>query len=392
MILFSLVAIPSCNNHNNHAEMADSDEYYTCSMDPQVVENKPGNCPICHMKLIKVKKNNLKDGHIKLSTKQIKLANITYDTVAIREFAKEITLTGRVTVDQNLSDVISAKVLGRIEKLEVKNSGDYITKGQLLYEIYSEELTTIQEEYLLTFQSTTHVEGFREAAKSKLLLYGMSESQINQLKQTKTVFQTVPVYSTIEGFVTEVSVTEGSYVSSGTTLFRFASLKSVWVEAQVYFPYVQFLKIGTEANFSISAASEKLLSGTVIFIAPETQSPERFILARFHINNPFGYIKPNMLANISLQVEKKKALTVPIDAIVQDSKGTNVWIRNDDGIYENRMVTVGVQNSRQIEITEGLGEGDVVVVTGTYLLNSEYVFKKGASPMEGHAGMQGMKM
>lgn len=392
MILSSLFTVSSCNNHDNHAEMAGSDEYYTCSMDPQVIENKPGNCPICHMKLIKVKKNNLKAGQIKLSAQQIKLANITYDTVAIHEFAKEISLTGKVTVDQNLSDAISARVQGRIEKLEVKNSGDYIKKGQLLYEIYSEELNTLQEECLLTFQSTAPVEGFRESAKSKLLLYGMSESQINQLKKSKTVFQTVPVYSTIEGYVTEVSVAEGSYVSSGSTLFRFASLQSLWVEAQVYLPYVQFLKIGTEASFSISAASEQLFSGTVIFIAPEVQSPQRFVLARFHITNPSGQIMPGMLANITLQTEKKKALTVPIDAIIQDNKGANVWVRNNDGVYENRMVTVGMQNSRQIEITEGLEEGDVVVITGAYLLNSEYVFKKGANPMEGHKSMPGMKM
>lgn len=372
--------------------MAGSDEYYTCSMDPQVIENKAGNCPICHMKLIKVKKNNLKEGQIKLSAQQIKLANITYDTVAIHDFAKEITLTGKVTVDQNLSDAISARVQGRIENLAVKNIGDYVKKGQLLYEIYSEELNSHQEEYLLTFQSTTPLEGFREAAKSKLLLYGMNESQINQLKQSKTVVQTVPIYSTIEGVITEVSVTEGSYVSSGSTLFRFTSLQSLWVEAQVYLPYLQFLKIGTDASFSIPAASEKLFSGGVIFIAPEIQSPQRFVLARFHIISPSEQIKPGMLANITLQTEKKKALIIPVNAIIQDSKGANVWVRNNDGIYENRMVTVGMQNSRQIEITDGLDEGDVVVITGAYLLNSEYIFKKGANPMEGHQSMPGMKM
>ncbi|MBI3235602.1 MAG: efflux RND transporter periplasmic adaptor subunit, partial [Bacteroidetes bacterium] len=308
VILLSVLSISSCSNHDNHAEMAGSDEYYTCSMDPQVIENKAGNCPICHMKLIKVKKNNLKAGQIKLSAQQIKLANITYDTVAIHEFAKEITLTGTVTFDQNLSNAISARVQGRIENLSVKNIGDYVIKGQLLYEIYSEELNSLQEEYLLTFQSIASGEGFREAAKSKLLLYGMNESQVNQLKQSKTVFQTVPVYATIEGFVTEVSVAEGSYVSSGSTLFRFASLQSLWVEAQVYLPYVQFLKLGTEANFSIPAASEKLFSGEVIFIAPEVQSPHRFVLARFHIINLSEQVKPGMLVNITLQTEKKKAL------------------------------------------------------------------------------------
>ncbi len=99
-----------------------------------------------------------------------------------------------------------------------------------------------------------------------------------------------------------------------------------------------------------------------------------------------------MLANITLQTEKKKSFSVPIDAIIQDSKGANVWLRNSDGIFENKMVTIGMQNSHQVEIIDGLNEGDVVVVTGAYLLNSEYVFKKGANPMEGHQEMSGMKM
>src|ERR1035437_1440996 len=237
-----LLVIVSCNKQNNHAEMAGPDEYYTCSMDPQVIENKMGNCPICHMKLIKVKKNTLKLGQIKLSTQQIKLANITFDTTRVQSLAKEITLTGKVMIDQNLSDAMSARVEGRIEKLAVKNVGDPISKGQLLYEIYSEDLNAAQREYILSFQKPTSSEGFAEAAKNKLLLYGMSETQINQLKISKEVLQAVPVFSNADGFVSELSVAEGDYVSTGTTLFRLASMNSLWVEAQVYLPYLPYFK------------------------------------------------------------------------------------------------------------------------------------------------------
>lgn len=382
----------SCNKKHNHADMAGADEYYTCSMDPQVIENKAGNCPICHMKLIKVKRNNLKAGQIKLSAQQIKLGNITYDTIRVQELAKEITLTGKVTLDQNLSNAISARVQGRIEKLAVKNIGENISKGQLLYEIYSEDLSAAQQEYILSFQNASAINDFGEAAKNKLLLYGMSESQINQLKISKQTLQPVPVFATNDGLVSEISVSEGNYVSTGTTLFHLASLNSLWIEAQVYLPYLSYLKTGTEANFFIPAASEKIVEGKVIFIDPQVLSPSRFVLARFQINNPSQQIKPGMLANITLQTEKKKSLSLPVDAIIQDSKGANVWVRNNDGVFENKMVTVGMQNSRQIEIIDGLHEGDVVVVTGAYLLNSEYVFKKGANPMEGNQNMPGMKM
>ncbi len=390
LISYCLLLFTSCKNHTNQSDMAGPDEYYTCSMDPQVIENKAGNCPICHMKLIKVKKNSLQTGQIKLSEQQIKLANITFDTIRIEALAKEITLTGKVAVDQNLSDAISARVGGRIEKLAIKNTGDYIRSGQPLYEIYSEELNAAQQEYIIAIQKETIFSmdknltaQFTAAAKNKLLLYGMNETQINLVTLTKQVLQFVPVYSRTTGFVSELSVTEGNYVSSGTTLFRIASLQSLWVEAQVYLPYLQYIKVGTDASFSIPAAGEKSFTGKAIFIDPQVQSPERFVLARFQISNSSAQIKPGMLANINIQTEKRKSLVLPVDAIIQDSKGATVWVRNADSTFENRMVKAGMQNSRQIEILDGLKEGDIIVITGAYLLNSEYVFKKGASPMKG---------
>lgn len=390
--LASILLLISCKKNHNHAEMAGSDEYFTCSMDPQVIENKAGNCPICHMKLIKVKRNNLKTGQIKLSSQQIKLGNITYDTLRVHELAKEITLTGKVTVDQNLSDAISARVQGRIEKLAVRNIGEYISRGQMLYEIYSEDLNLAQEEYLLALQKSFSTGDFIKSTKNKLLLFGMSELQINQLTTSRQILQTIPVFAITEGFVTEISVNEGNYVSAGATLFRLASINALWVEAQVYLPYLTYIKIRTEATFSIPAVTQELFSGKVVFIDPQVQAPQRYVLARFQLTNSSRQIKPGMLANISLQTEKKKSYTLPIDAIVQDSKGANVWVRNPDGVFENKMVTVGMQNSSQIEIIDGLKEGDVVVVKGAYLLNSEYIFKKGANPMEGHQEMPGMKM
>jgi membrane fusion protein, copper/silver efflux system len=390
LMILSMVIISSCKNNINPADIAGPGEYYTCSMDPQVIENKAGNCPICHMKLIKVKNNNLKAGQIKLSKQQIELANITFDTLRIHELSKEITLTGKVTVDQNISDAISSRVQGRIEKLAVRNIGDHISKGQLLYEIYSEDLNALQQEYIIAIEKGNFSSAdknltiqFKDAAKNKLLLYGLSESQINQLQSSKQVLQTVPVFSKTDGFVSEISIVEGNYVSTGATLFRLSSLNSLWVEAQVYLPYLPFVKNGTKANFFIPASGEKIVEGKVIFIDPQVQSPERFVLARFQITDPSEEIKPGMLANITLKTETKTSLTLPVDAIIRDSKGANVWVHNRDGVFENKMITIGMQNSRQVEIIDGLNTGDVVVITGAYLLNSEYIFKKGANPMEG---------
>ncbi len=399
LIAYCLFLSIACNKKNNHTEMAGPDEYYTCSMDPQVIENKAGNCPICHMKLIKVKKNNLGQGQIKLSKQQIKLANITFDTLKRQVLEKEIILTGKITADQNLTEAISSTVQGRIDKLIIKNTGEYIYKGQLIYKIYSEELIEAQQEYLIAIQKENNSPSdknlamlFVESAKNKLLLYGLNKNQINQIAKTNQMLQSIPFYSKKEGFVDELNAAEGNYISVGETLFKLNSLHSLWIEAQVYLPYLPYFKIGTESKFSIPTASDKIYVGKVIFIDPQVQSPERFVLARFKIVNPTLEIKPGMLVNIKLRTEKMKTFAIPSESIIQDSRGPNVWVYLDDGVFENKMVEVGMQNDQMIEIKHGLEENDIVVITGAYLLNSEYVFKKGANPMQSHQDMPGMKM
>ena len=381
IVLLSLFVLMCSCKKTQTSEIAGPDEYFTCSMDPQVIENKPGNCPICHMRLIKVKKNNLKEGQIRLSEQQIKLGNILFDTLQYRQLAKEIILTGKVTVNQNTTVAISSKTAGRIDKLYIKNSGEYISNGQILYEIYSEDLAISQREYISALNNNST---FAEAAKSKLLLSGMTSKQIQQLENSKQPLSTIPVYAEHEGYVTEVLISEGNYVSMGTTICKIADVRFLWVETQVYLPYLSFLKLGTIAAFSVPGSGDKDFSGKVIFIEPQVQTPNRFVLARFELSNPDLSIKPGMLAQIRIQTDYIKCLAVPIDAVIENSAGPSIWVRNPNGTFENKMVQTGLQNGREIEIKTGLHEGEMVVVSGAYLLNSEYVFKKGANPMTGH--------
>lgn len=247
-------------------------------------------------------------------------------------------------------------------------------------------------EYLRALSSGGPENQFGAAAKNKLLLYGMSESQINALKISNQILQYVPVFSTIQGYISDISVSEGNYVSEGAALFQVTSLHSLWVEAQVYLPYLSYITIGTEANISIPAVGQQLFHGKVIFIEPQVKSPERFVLVRFQISNASQLIKPGMLAYVILRTERKKALVISSEAIIQNSNGTHVWLRDKGGVFVNKMIKVGLRNNRLVEIIDGLKGGDVVVISGAYLLNSEYIFKKGSQPMQGHMEMPGMKM
>lgn len=391
-LLAAFFIMSSCKRGSDDSTIAAADEYYTCSMDPQVVENKPGNCPICHMKLIKVKKNNLKIGQIKLSGQQIKLANIKWDTIRQSNISKEITLTGKVAIDQNFTTAISMKISGRIEKLYIKNPGDKISKGQLLYEIYSEELNRTQQEFINSIGKNGFSKEINEAVATKLKLYGMSDFQIDNLRSSKKANEHVKVFSPSDGFILETVASEGEYLAEGATIFQTASLNSLWVEAELYLPNLENVKIGTKAELYFPGIDEKALSVKVDFIDPQVSTKDRFVVVRFKINNQSVLLKPGMLANISFQTKSVNALTLPVGAIIQDSFGANVWIHTSNGIFENKMVSLGIQNRDQVEITDGLTDGDVVVTSGAYLLNSEYIFKRGANPMEGHQGMPGMKM
>lgn len=391
-LFVTLCIITACKRTGDESTVISSDEYYTCSMDPQVIESKPGNCPICHMKLIKVKKNTLKAGQIKLSAQQIALANINWDTLRQNKISKEITVTGKIAVDQNYTSALSMKVSGRLEKLFVKNVGDKISKGELLYEVYSEEFNRTQQEFIISLSRTGFSKEINDAAENKLKLYGMSDSQINNLRVSMKVMEYVKVFSPIEGFIMATLASEGEYLSEGSSVFQVALLNSFWVEAELYLPNLENVKIGTKAELYFPGIEGGEVISQIDFIEPQVRDQDRYVIARFKINSQSNHLRPGMIVNISLKTQSVNALTLPMDAIIQDSKGANVWIHTSNGIFENKMITLGIQNRNQVEIIDGLNEGDVVVTSGAYLLNSEYIFKRGANPMEAHQGMPGMKM
>ena len=200
----------SCNNKPK--EVIGENEFYTCSMDPQVMEKQAGPCPICKMPLSKVLIDKTQLHLIKLSKEQIRLANIKTDTVKMGSIGNERTLTGIFTINQNLQQQISSRFNGRIEKLYFKIPGQEIKEGELIYEVYSRELMLAQEEYLLTLDKSSRLFGTEssndntliESAKNKLLLWGLTQDQIKKLEQDKEAKIINHVYSKVAGTITEI--------------------------------------------------------------------------------------------------------------------------------------------------------------------------------------------
>lgn len=392
LIIFLLLAAVACKN-KRAAVTAASDTYYTCSMDPQVKEHKPGKCPICKMDLTPVKKKNgTTHDEIELSEQQLQLGNIHADTIRNGSIGDKLVLTATLNFDQMKASSVSARVMGRVEKLYYKNVGDLVKKGAPLYELYSEELNNAKQEYLLALErkkvfaneGIMNFDQLLQSAKNKLLLWGMSDKQVRELAQQQKAGTTTTFYSPVSGTITSLETREGDYVMEGGVLVKLADLSSLWAEAQVYTSQMSGIDRNSVATVQLPDFDGMEIRGSIGFVNPEINPDTRINLIRVAIPNTGNQLKPGMSAYVLLKSAPHQTLTLPIDAVIRDGNGATVWVRTGKKTFKTRMVQTGLETDDRIEIRSGLRSGDVVVVSGAYLLQSEYIFQKGTNPMAGH--------
>lgn len=386
-----IIALVSCKNKTQAT--AEPDTYYTCSMDPQVIEHKPGKCPICKMDLTPVKKSSRDNkDELQLSEQQIQLGNITTDTIRNASFGDQLVLTATLNFNQMQTSSMSARVMGRVEKLYYKSIGDYVKKSAALYDLYSEDLNNAKQEYLMalekkkTFPDQTVIDFDQliQSARNKLLLWGMTEEQLADLANNKKTTALTTFYSTASGYITQLDIREGDYVMEGGTIAKLADLSSLWAEAQVYTSQLSQVDRNSIATVELPDFDGREIKGRIEFVNPEINPDTRINLIRVSIPNSNQQLKPGMPAYVILKSPAKNSLTLPVDAVIRNADGATVWVQTDEHTFKAVMVDTGLESNDRIAITSGIQEGDVVVLTGAYLLHSEYVFKKGADPMAAH--------
>ena len=317
---------------------------------------------------------------IMLSEAQIQLANIKVAEINEGVIGDNLLLTGVLKVNEQSTLNISARTKGRIQKLYIKNTGETVSKGDQLYQFYGDELVAAEREYFNLESSNWNYNGRYEpslALENKLLLLGMLPSQIAKLRKDGKILFSVTIYSPVEGTIRSINITEGQYVNEGQTLFTLAGESKLWVEAPVYPEELQFLKVGMPAAISVPVAGNKPVKGAICFINPSREQGKNVTLIRMEVDNSDRRLYPGMLAVVSIQSQKQKGIVLPISAVITDKGGCRVWIRNEDGSFSGRLVNTGMQSEDSVLILSGLAEKEVVVTSGTYLLNSELILKKG---------------
>lgn len=389
--LLPSIFIAACSNDKKTETGAakEKEQTFTCPMHPQVIKNEMGTCPICGMDLVPFEKNS-NDEALKIDVKRQALANITTVVIGKNSLSGVKQLNGRLTVDPEQSSYISSRVAGRIEHLYVRETGIKVSKGQPLYKLYSEQLATLQQEYLMAVAQEKQFRGEKierqivASSRQKLLLYGQSESQVQQLVKTEKKDPFVVFYAPDGGVVAELSVTEGQYVTEGSPILRLEGYGYLWVEADVYPNEAAKIKQGQKVKVLVAGWENLPQEMTISFVTPVLQSGTQLVQIRGSIHNPENRWQPGLQANVFLPSgTENNRLTLPVNAVIRDGKGMHVWIKTGKDSFEPALVKTGQESDNQVEVLEGLKNGDQVVATGAYLLYSEYILKKGKNPTEG---------
>lgn len=393
-ILPSIFILAACKNgHENHEPLSDS--YYTCPMHPSVVSSTPGSCPVCNMSLIKVDKKESQHveqqgNFITIDKRQQDLAGIKTDTIKMRSITSSSSIIGTVAIDEEQVKTISSRVKGRIDRLFIKTTGVYVKIGSPIYSIYSEQLQSEEKEYLSLLEKSKTASGtstitnhLLNAAKNKLLLWGLTEKQISEIETSGNASPLVTFYSPESGYVTEVNIIQGMYVDEGSSLIKITSLNQVWVEAQVYSNEIS--AITENQNFQVFSESnpEEIYKGILVYNNPMVEEGKRIHLLKIRVHNSNGKLIPGTLVSVIPENSFSNVLAVPKSAVLLE-KMKAVWVLAHENTFEQRMVETGVENKYWIEITSGLKQGDVVVTDGAYLINSEFILRSGAGQRHEH--------
>jgi membrane fusion protein, copper/silver efflux system len=381
-------------------------EYYTCPMHPSVISDRPGACPICGMSLVKRSSEaEVSEGDIEslkavsLSPTQRVMANVSTAPARRRAFEHIINAVGVIDYAEPFQSKVSARFRGRIEKLYVNFTGEVVHKGQPLFEMYSPDLVSAERDYVLAVSAMARPqepgadpvqkaqeEAMVNAARERLRVhYGMTLVQIESIASTRQTNSAVMFTSPIHGTVVAKEVQEGQYVDEGMLLYQLADLSKVWAYLDIYEKDIRFIKPGQTVAITADAYPGESFGGRVAFIDPTLDSQTRTVRVRVELNNAGGKLKPQMFVQSETRIPVPNALVVPASALLSTGKRDVVWIEVKPNVFEPHDVVAGLGDGREVQILQGLNEGDMVATTGGFMLDSESQLQQPVGPAAGQA-------
>jgi len=338
-------------------------------------------------------------GTVQITPERQQLIGVKIGPVEMRPLEKVIRTVGRVDYDEKRIVTVSLKIGGWIEDLYVDFTGRFVRKGEPLLTIYSPELVSTQEEYLVALQAKKFLtkspfpevagsgDSIAESAKRRLKLWDITDEEIQKLEENGKSKKTLTLYSPFSGFVLEKSAYKGMNVMPGAALFKLADLSVVWLIADIYEYELPFIRLGQQASVQLSYTPGEIFTGKAIYIYPSLNPETRTAKVRFELPNPHGKLKPEMYANVEIKVHLGQKLTVPEGAIIDTGLRQLAIIDKGNGYFEPREVKVGSKVDNYYEVIKGLKAGERVVTSANFLIDSESKLKEAVGGMAGMPGM-----
>ncbi len=408
VLIGCFISISSCKNKKVVTiDNSTIKELWTCSMHPEIIRDKPGNCPICGMELIRKEEkavaiNNIQINDLLQPTDRFVVSSIPVTTISKKSEPIEVEALGTIAYDTRLVNTISARVSGRIEKLYVKYRYQHIMKSQHIMDIYSPELLTTQQELLFLIKNDPNNSSLINAAKQKLLLLGMSENQLRQIIRSGKPSLTIAVYSNYTGHIheagnimpgentgeqrmdisritEELPVKEGMYVEKGQNIFQIYNVDRSWVLLNIFPEYQSLIKLGDAVRVIPETMPDKNFRAKIDFIEPFFRKENKTLTARVYFNNSQMQIPVGSQVRATIFVNNKEAEWLPKDAVLSLGIGKVVFLKTDGGFKAHKIET-GFSYKNQIQILSGLDPEDSVAVNAQFLTDSESFIKINNQP------------
>jgi Cu(I)/Ag(I) efflux system membrane fusion protein len=332
---------------------------------------------------------------VALSPERLQAIGVKFELAKYRPVERSIRTVGQVEVDERRLAHVNIKLEGWIDQLFVNSTGERVKKGKILFTLYSPDLVATQTEYLLALKSqqTLGQSTFPEVAerakslldvtRRRLKLWDITEDHIEDLERTGEVQRTLPIHAPLTGTVIKKVALAGMYVKPGDELYTIADLSQIWITADVYESELPFVKVGQMATVSLSYDPGTVLQGRIVFIYPVLDPQTRTAKVRFELANPGERLKPGMYTNVELKSALGIRLFVPTEAILDSGERQVMFIHLGEGRLEWRTVKLGVRAGDWVEVLEGLKEGEHIVTSANFLIDSESQLKAAVGGMKG---------
>ncbi len=337
---------------------------------------------------------NDKAGTVKIDPTVVQNIGVRTAKVKVEALSKVVRAVGRVDFDEEKMARLHPKTEGWIEKIFIDKTGETVKKDDILMSIYSPQLVSTQEEYILALKNVKALSrspfkdvrnGARrlvQSARERLTLLDVPEHQIKELERSRKIKKSLHIHTPVAGTVLRIGARQGQHVSPQTELYMIADLSTVWIIAEIYEYELPWISEGDTAEVTLISVPGKVFKGTVDYIYPYAEAKTRTTKVRLVFKNNDLRLRPDMFAEVKIHAQNQKdALVIPAEAVIRSGNQTQVFVVKGAGKYEPRLVELGIESEGKVSILSGLEEGEVVVTSAQFLIDSESKLREATAKM-----------